>query len=110
MTTAWRPTFSIADCLIGLRYIGQRNIEAILGEAQGDRRSDTARPTKDESNPGAHGTRTSFPAVLRLSVSACAFAASANRDSPPRRILSFPSEIQSQSCARRRRTSSGAWI
>src|SRR5712675_1140982 len=97
-------------CLIRLRYIGQHNIEAILGEAQGDRRTDTARPTKDESNPGAQGTRTSLPAVLRLSMSACAFAASANRCSPPRRILSFPSEIQSKSCAERARNSSGVWI
>src|SRR5258708_11858089 len=94
-------------CLIRLRYIGQRNIEAILGEAQGDRRTDTARPAEDDGNFGAHGTSSSLPVVLRLSMSAWAFAASANRYSPPIRTLSLPSAIQSNSCAECARNRSG---
>jgi hypothetical protein len=61
---------------VGPRDVGRRNIEAILGEAQGDRRTDTSRPAEDDGNFGAHGTSSSLPVVLRLSMSAWAFAAS----------------------------------
>src|SRR5271156_662357 len=69
-----------------------------------------ARPAEDNGDPGAHGTSSSLPVVLRLSMSAWAFAASASRYSPPARTLSLPSAIQSNSCADRTRNSSGVWI
>jgi hypothetical protein len=50
-----------------------------------------------------HGTSSSLPVVLRLSMSACALAASASGYSPPIRTLSFPSVIQSNRCAKRAR-------
>jgi len=67
-------------------------------------------PTTMATLASAHGTSSSLPVVLRLSMSAWAFAASASGYSPPIRILSLPSRIQSNSCAVRARSSSGVWI
>src|SRR6266446_6034873 len=93
-----------------LKHLRQRHIEAVLGETRGDGRADTARPAEDDGGPGAYGTSSSLPVVLRLSMSAWAFAASASRYSPPIRTLSFPSAIQSNSSAECARSSSGVWI
>src|ERR1700756_3924937 len=68
------------------------------------------RPAEDDGIFGAHGTSSSLPVVLRLSMSAWAFAASASRYSPPIRTLTFPFAIQSNNCAERARNISGVWI
>src|ERR1700737_1963134 len=88
------------------RHIHEAQRDKIAEQpARGDRRPDPPSPAEDDGIFGAHGTSSSLPVVLRLSMSAWAFAASASRYSPPTRTLSFPSAIQSNSCAECARSS-----
>src|SRR5271155_3928669 len=84
--------------------VGQRDVAAVLSKARGDGATDAPRPAEDNGDPGAHGTSNSLPVVLRPSMLAWAFAASASGYSPPFRTLSFPSAIQSNSRAVRARS------
>ena len=95
---------------VGSRDVGQR--EHLSRPGRGARRwPRRCRATcRRQWRPGAHGTSSSLPVVLRLSMSAWAFAASASGYSPPIRILSLPSAIQSNSCAVRARSRSGVWM